>query len=921
MNTLGLSASEAHITAQIDALMAKDPEVRTLAIRSARQLDWPPMLTRRDRRFELRWCESRLALREALLAQEETDADTRDGLVLLTPLGDQDVPADVIARLARGKVFQPQGWTIVRELFSAQGTDARLGEHDWMPQVLVDAARQGPYTPVTSGFLDADTAWREVLTRHLQLDSARPDIAMLLTWSLRPDANVRLSGLPDKARQATLGWMTRHAGPSGEMVLRCIDAGRLADVLPLGLVCGVVFAPEGEGEQSLSAAAVRLERYVGQQPIGIEPGRRWAADARQLVQTLSIDTCQGALDRADLILRDLHIAEHAHLSDLLPSGLEQRLARYAEALQAHLKRPSESTIAQVEDTCNSVLLHHLGTSHGLRMERVRMARRLARWWLRPAWAGPTDLDSLAAQQADDAAFVDWARSKLLGGDELASLSSAYAQLRARVQDRREANNQVFAASLSQALSSARGSTTRSIGLEDTLDRLVAPLARQHPVLLLVVDGLSLSIFRELFERIERQGWSERVRSDATRPHLGIAVLPTITMVSRTSLLTGRVSQGQQTLERQGFSTHGALVQSCTGRQKPRLFHKGDLSEDGHLATEVRQVIGDVAHRVVGVVYNAVDDHLSGPEQLQQRWRLEDLRLLLPMLQEAKAARRVLVVTADHGHVLEDGSRAVSTAGPADGDRWRTGRQASVPEELVLKGHRVRTPDGDDAVVTLWSEKARYTGRKNGYHGGASPAEVVVPMSVFAPFGLTLVDWQPAPPQQPEWWDLPGSAVAATPAKLSAKATGRRNPATPTAAPVPQATLFAADEAPVPVPAAEVAHAATSADWISNLLSTSVYASQRQLAARMAMPDDQMRRLLWALDERGGKLGKAALAQRMSLQEMRLAGFLSVARRLLNVDQAPVLSVDEDAGVVELNRELLMAQFQLDTPSRTRKGAP
>jgi hypothetical protein len=72
----------------------------------------------------------------------------------------------------------------------------------------------------------------------------------------------------------------------------------------------------------------------------------------------------------------------------------------------------------------------------------------------------------------------------------------------------------------------------------------------------------------------------------------------------------------------------------------------------------------------------------------------------------------------------------------------------------------------------------------------------------------------------------------------------------------------------------------------------------------------MRALLNALTERGGKLSKAALAQRVSSPEMRLTGMLSAARRVLNVDQAAVLQVDEVAGTVELNRILLMQQFRL-----------
>ncbi|MCP5198106.1 MAG: hypothetical protein H6974_15225 [Gammaproteobacteria bacterium] len=72
----------------------------------------------------------------------------------------------------------------------------------------------------------------------------------------------------------------------------------------------------------------------------------------------------------------------------------------------------------------------------------------------------------------------------------------------------------------------------------------------------------------------------------------------------------------------------------------------------------------------------------------------------------------------------------------------------------------------------------------------------------------------------------------------------------------------------------------------------------------------MRALLTALSERGGKLSRAALAQRLSLPEIRLGGMLSAARRMLNVDQASVLIVDEVAGTVKLNIALLRQQFRV-----------
>ena len=129
----------------------------------------------------------------------------------------------------------------------------------------------------------------------------------------------------------------------------------------------------------------------------------------------------------------------------------------------------------------------------------------------------------------------------------------------------------------------------------------------------------------------------------------------------------------------------------------------------------------------------------------------------------------------------------------------------------------------------------------------------------------------------------------------------------------QSGLFGEDQLPVP----ETAPASSDTDWVAALFSSAVYASQRQLAARVALPDEQMRRLLKALDERGGKLSRAALAQRLGVAELRLGGMLSAARRMLNVDQASVLTVDEAAGMVEVNQVLLQQQFRLPSTGSAR----
>lgn len=883
-----MSLSTAQIAAQIDRVLASDATLSALAIRAPAREPWPATLSQRGRQFALRWCESSLAIREALCELERPDSTA--GLVVLTPLATHEIADDIVARLARARVFQPEAWDTVRQLFQARDTDARLGRFAWMPQLLIDAAVQGAYPPVTNGFLSLEAAWGELLRRCLQLDTPRPDAAALLRWSLTPGADVALAALPDTARNDVLRWLAEAAGTAGEPILGCVAAGRTADALPLGLVCGLVFASAGEGQAALGEAAIRLERFVNDRHIGIAAGRAWAEAAEDVVRGAAPEVASAALDRADVVVKELRIAAFAHLSNWLPSGLDQRLSGFAQALTEHLIAPAETTLATVEQHADRALAHALLQAQGVRAERVEMARRLARWLLAPLPAA-TALPAAAAWQVDEGAFVDWARFRLLGGDELAELSQAYGACRAAVIARRMDYAQPFAQALVAWNAEQPQPAGRLVPVEAVLEQVLAPIAAVHPVLLLVMDGLSTSIFRELFARAAIHGWQELVREDLGRPLYGVAALPTVTEVSRASLLCGRLTLGAAPLEKAGFASHAALLAHSRAAAPPRLFHKGDLADATNLAAELRTAIADPGQRVVGVVYNAVDDHLSGPDQLHQRWALEDLRLLLPLLREARDARRVLVVTADHGHLLEDGTAPLAGG---EADRWRPGTDARAPHELALRGGRVLTGDGVNAVVCLWGESTRYGGRKNGYHGGLSPQEVLVPLAVLATQQVNVPGWTAAPPVQPEWWELSPRAASGCQPVPPRRPAPRKSAASPG-----QARLF---DTPPPAPAAP--------DWIGTLLASPTYAAQRQLAARVALPDEIMRRLLEALDERGGKLSRVALAQRLAVPELRLGGLLSAARRLLNLDQAQVLVVDEAAGTVELNLVLLRQQFRV-----------
>lgn len=886
-----MSVLATQLQAQLEAILRSEPQERAVAVRMESADGLPESVQAQGSDFEVHWCESRLAMRQALTQLEESGEATR--LLLVTPIADSELPADIAARLARARIFQAREWEVVRPLFGAASVDVRLGRHAWMAQALIDLALQGPYAEVPGRFLDLDTAWREFLSRGLGLSSARPDAMELLAWTLEPEQEARLAALPEAIREDVLEWFARECGPVGQLVAAAARSGRRMDALPIAIVCGTLFANVKPVPAEIGRAAIRLERYLAERHVPASDGQLWAKAAAELAQSLTVECLQPVLERSDAILRDLRIGEYAFLCAMSPMGLNQRMDAHAEALVKHVAAPSAESMADVEGTAADVLSHLLSASQSLRAERVIMARRLARWLMRrPPDGGYAEL---VAWQADEGAFVDWARFRLLGGDEHQQLSAAYAKLRQSVTECRESLNRRFGKALHQTNQEGSWQQGRALPLEQVLEALLSPLMASHPVLLLVMDGMSMAIFRELLARPEQVGWREVVDGALGKPWIGTAALPTVTESSRGSLLCGKLRLATAPQEKTAFAAHPFLLQQ-SGKKPPVLFHKAGVLDDTGLSGPLREAIADPGQRIVGAVYNAIDDHLAGPEQLHQSWRLDQLRGLIPMLRVARDARRVLVITSDHGHVLEEQSSSIKGG---ESDRWRPVAGHPLREgELLFEGGRVLCPSGGASAICLVDEGLRYTGRKNGYHGGVSLQEVCLPLSVLLPFGMDLVGWQDAPPPFPEWWELPYLPQATAPSERprAQRKKARLDDVQP--------SLFGS--------AAELPHKSASAEgWIVALLASPTYIAQKQLAARVALSDDAMRSLLSALDERGGKLSWSALAQRMKLPELRLHGALSAARRVLNVDQSPIIEWDEASRTVVVNGKLLDQQFGLN----------
>jgi hypothetical protein len=514
---------------------------------------------------------------------------------------------------------------------------------------------------------------------------------------------------------------------------------------------------------------------------------------------------------------------------------------------------------------------------------VRLARRLAHPLPPPA---PT-LPALAAAYTVDGAWVDRARLRLRRGDRSTVVAAAYGRLLSAVDAEREAANRQFAGQLVEWSRGEPPASPALLPLEHLLERVAAPLAAEVPVLLVVADGMSWSVALDLVDDARQQGWV-RLQNAHDVP-IGVALLPTVTESSRTSLLTGHRTGGHAAEEQAGFGAHPAL-RALPG-PAPRLFHKATLTTAGGeaLAPDLRSALVDPSQRVVGVVINAVDDHLSRGQQIRVEWTADAVAPLRELLVEAAAAGRTVILTSDHGHVLDEGR--ITQLGVAEtGERWRPADRPPVDGEVTIAGPRVLL--GGGRIVVPASEVLRYGPPKHGYHGGATPQEVLVPIIVLARATTIPDGWGPRTDDTPPWW-TGVEPEAPLPIGLEHTAVpGGGVPATQ------QPGLF--DE---PAPATGPAP-----DWIAALLASQVFESRRPMLQRSRIDDDRVARALAALEARGGTSIKSTLAAEIDVVPFRIDGFVQALAAALNVDGYAVIEMQGDS--VTLNRGLLLTQFGL-----------
>jgi len=886
------------VIAQLQAILTQDSDADRIA------LVWPQVIEPAQLQQEIAqtpvrlvYCCSELSMREQLI---EHKAGT-ERLVILSPFDETRLAKDVLARLWSNEPKRISPWRTLEQLLRVRQIDPRLTgkEYRWIAEWLVSVYDRYRGRISFGEVLDYDKAWQALALGLLDYQELALDLDSLLSWSLETEASKRVASLPEEVTEHLSDWLTPRLDDLTPMVQAIWKQGHASDMVAIGLVCALLYSDSREQNQEIFQARGRLtERFLGgaalENSILKAFGEATSAFAKKVAQSEALRTLNGALANAEQILASLDLMPLAAESDLLHLGFGLRLDQFAAALERSIRgesiEPAISALAAVER-------HQLSE---VRKDQVLTARLAARTcaWLN---TDPRNSESAAAiirNYVTEGGFLDWARSRIWSGDQHEAISHVYEQLTSNVTQRREMLNQSFSNHLP---SFAQGDKLPDgiWPVESALDKLVAPLAKHDPVLLLVLDGMSQAVYREIADDLLHNHWVELQRVERDGPECLISALPSITRTSRYSLLAGELGEGVGADEKKAFSSHQSLKPLASTKFPPTLFHKADLQQvgSGALASNVREVIAGREYRVIGAVINAIDDQLSSNAQLSVNWNVASVSLLRQILEAARESGRLVIFTSDHGHVLDHDMQYSQSHG--DAERYKPTTETLDDGEILIEGNRVVLPD--NKAIVPWSEKIRYASKKMGYHGGGSPQEVIIPFGVFRNAGETddISGWIEVPRQEPVWWQLdvaaPEKAERVSEIPHSKSKRIKKDERT-------EDLFNKAIETATQQPDAE--------DWLETLFKSPVYLAMKSRIGRIVIGDDQVRTLLHFLAARGGQQMITAVVQELGIPGIRINGLLAGVQKLLNVDGYPVLSIDRTSKTVKLNIESLKAQFEL-----------
>ncbi|WP_446215525.1 BREX-2 system phosphatase PglZ [Micromonospora sp. IBHARD004] len=859
----------------------------------------PAMLLPGGRPARVVPCVSPLAIWEHLAADRGDEV-----LVLLTDIPESSLGHGVRSRIFRQRVITVEPWDLVVDAFGAQLPDSALEREGWAGEALLDAMPPAGWPKLTTAVLTRDVALRHLAAVRLGLDRRGDspddlDVTTLLRWSAEPGAVEAFGLLREGERDGLAGWLIEQFERPAKALFALIAAGHGADALPLGLVCDALWTTD-------TAEAVRAQGRIDQYFGNLNDDATLHGFADAAVQVVSAmltardrqTRLQGnaALDRAEELLIQFNAAASAGHSPILRTGFIRRITAAARALLAALRDPADRAL---DDAVEELAGHRLADLEATRVNRIRMAQRLVRW-LGTEQEPPASVADGVDQQIGQWGWVDVALNHVWAGDDAnPELQTAFREIHDRAQQRRRDLDQAFAGRLAAWATAGPGNDGGLLTVENLLPRVIDPLVKaDRPVLLVVLDGMSAAVAVQLADELS-QHWVEYdpLAGAASGRRRGIvAALPTVTAVSRTSLFAGALRAGNQDHEKKLFAD---------GRwgKGSRIFHKGPAKGGAGwaYAGELADAVAGTAP-VVAVVINTVDESLAyGREGDEPGWQLDDLGFLRSLLDQARSSGRAVVITSDHGHVLERGGQHVNAADAASA-RHRTGPGPVASGEVELTGPRV-VADGK-RIIALWDPMLRYRPSKAGYHGGASLAEVTIPLLAYLMPNATQppAGWAPVETSPPDWWQA--SATAPVPAAPTAPV-----PAPRSRRKAPAVTGDALFDVPEVASAPAAAPPAGDGDLVSAVLATELFEAQHGLTPRR-VDRQKIEAAMRALVEAKGVLPLAVLGQRAGELPGRAGGFVITLQRIFNVDNYAVLSQIDEGRTVKLDTALLRTQFGL-----------
>lgn len=831
----------------------------------------------------IRGCVSQLAV----LAEYEQLPDD-EYLVVLTDRSAQDLGDAVLLRAWRRRVELPDLWAAVPVLFGASECSRELRRiGTWAANALLAHAPTSDWPRARGTEVTAEHALGNLLAHLLGRSLPEtPDAALVLTTLDDPAARTCWAGVDPGLRSELTKWAEDRLGFDVAFALRVGAHSTPITPLAVGLSVSTIWS---RGTVGHGLAAGRLiERHLDRRELDDEQARIVGESSRSVVRRRLVtepDMARNALAQAEALLGDLGWAEGAATSDLLPAGLTARLRDLGAALGQGAS-VAEAALARV-------MKHALAKPDAAEIGAARMAVRLARWLETPETEALTLAESLQGQ-VRDGGWVDRAVNAVWSGTDDGQLAQHYAQLLERVKERRSVRDRRAAEQL-VGHAAAPYPLEGVVPVERFLADVVKPWSGHDGVLLVVLDGMSMAVATEIAESAGELGLAEWVPAAGSRIS-ALAALPSLTEISRASLLSGALVQGTGPVERRG------LAERFPGAP---LFHKDDLRAEAgaQLPAAVISAIEDVQGMpVVAAVINAIDDTLHKQDVGVMTWDLDRLAPLRALMYAAAGAGRTIILTADHGHVVE----RQSEARPGGSPRWRIPVSGEPAEgELLFAGPRVLIEGG---AVLLWREDVHYGRRHPGYHGGASLAEVTIPVIVLQrafkadgkePPGAT--GWLPARPQAPEWWNEP--VRVQRPAVAVSRPTPRSKAARTSDA--SQDALFEVSSAP----AAQAGQRQSGkSDLAAAVLASPTYATQRKRAGRRPPSHEVVAAVIRALSERGNRAHRETVAAVAQIPAHTVEPTLAAVKRILNVDGYPVVEDDADRVTIKLDESLLRDQF-------------